>query len=206
MSRSISRRIAISTSVAVLKPSVKWQWERFDRLKKKHKAEICEGWVNHDNIYFFSWSNLFFCTIGEIMWVFDHWLGLSPSLLSVAGRNHDSAGGNIHSLILLLIRCSWAFQEEFPTVCYPAKTLFPSPCLLRAQCPWVVLIKTTQRAEKISFCWLGVCLETQWKCTSEQRCCFRDDFMEEDWPHCAWHLAWEADGEWLISNDALLCG
>lgn len=36
VSRSISRRTAISTSGAVLKPSVKWQWEGFDRLKKKN--------------------------------------------------------------------------------------------------------------------------------------------------------------------------
>lgn len=61
-----------------------------------------------------------------------------------------------HNLILLLIRCSSAFQEEFPSVCYPAKTPFTSPCLLRTQCPSVVLEKTKQRAEKISFCWTQV--------------------------------------------------
>lgn len=30
--------------------------------------------------------------------------------------------------------------------------------------------------------------------------------MWEDWLHRAWHLAWEADGQWLISNYALHCG
>lgn len=96
MSRSISRRIAISTSVAVLKPSVKRQWGVW-QVKKK-EIQTRDVWRMSQ-----SWQYLFHFLVlplfssckwnHESLWsLTGSWL-LFPCLLSVAGRNHDSAGG-----------------------------------------------------------------------------------------------------------------
>lgn len=59
--------------------TVREVWQVKKKKKKEYKPEICEGWVNHDDIYFISWSYLFFHPISEILWVYDHWLGAGCS-------------------------------------------------------------------------------------------------------------------------------